>query len=115
MYALVSLWQLPEAPYDEPQSPLDHRIVRFAQQAPGFVEGYWSYERVNGKSVGFILVDTAEHARALRDAMENRMDEDDHPSIRLEMIRVQEVMTHVSADGIAADDVRTGNQRGRER
>jgi hypothetical protein len=73
MYALVSLWQLPDGPWDELQPQVDQEILSFARQAPGVVAGYWTYERTTSKSVGFILLKTAEQAHYLKSAIESHM------------------------------------------
>ncbi|MGI8826619.1 MAG: hypothetical protein ACR2JC_13405 [Chloroflexota bacterium] len=94
MYALVSLWQLSDAYSGELMLQLEHPIVPFVRQSPGFVEGYWTHERSNGKSFGFMLLDAAEHAYDLKDAIESHMEGQDHPRAQLEMIRVQEIVAH---------------------
>lgn len=100
MYALVSLWQLPEVPWDELQPQLDQEIVSFARQSPGVVAGYWTYERTNGKSVGFVLLETAEQAHDLKNAIERYIEEQDHSSIHLEMLRVQAIVKQVSPESV---------------
>ena len=100
MYALVSLWQLPNVPWDELLPQVDQEIVTFARQAPGVVAGYWTYERTTSKSVGFILLETAEQAHDLKSAIESHMERQDHPGIQLEMVRVQEIVNQLSAPGI---------------
>jgi hypothetical protein len=80
---------------DEPPPKLEQPIVSLIRESPGFVEGYWTYESANGKSVGFCLLETAEHAHDLRNTIETHMEGRDHVGLELEMIRVQEIVAHV--------------------
>lgn len=102
MYALVSLWQLIQAHDDALLPQLEHPIGPLVRRSPGVVESYWTYEHANGKSVGFTLLDSAEHAHDLRNALESQMEAQDHLSIHLEMTRVQEVVAHVPAESVPA-------------
>jgi hypothetical protein len=102
MYALVSWWQLPETGCGDSLPQLEPAIVPLLRESPGFVEGYWTYERSNGKSVGFTLLDTAEHAHDLKNAIETHMESQERPAAQLEMIRVQEIVTHLPAARSAA-------------
>jgi hypothetical protein len=108
MYALVTLWQLPEAPFDGLPPQPEQAIVSLFRQSPGFVEGYWTYERANGKSIGFILLETADHAHDLKNALESRMEGQDNLGVQLEMIRVQEIVAYVPADGASVATATTG-------
>jgi hypothetical protein len=98
MFALVSLWQLPDTPRGAPDPPLHLPGAPLVRESPGYLEGYWTYERGNGKCVGFALLDSAQHAHDLRDAIESFMENQEHPAIQLEIIRVHEIM------GIAPDE-----------
>lgn len=91
MYALVSLWQLPEGDAD---GRLPGPAVHQATQAPGFVVGFWTYERANGKAFGFMLLDSIDHAQDLRIAMELDADAHGGKGAQLEMVRVQELILH---------------------
>lgn len=95
LFALVSWWQLPDDTEHQSVIELAPSIGPIARRAPGFREGYWTYEPQNGKSVGFMLVDSAEDAYDLRNALENHMEAQDDPAVQLEMIRVQEVVARV--------------------
>jgi hypothetical protein len=107
MYALVSWWQLPETRSRESLPELEPAIVPLVRESPGFVESYWTYERSNGKSVGFTLLDTPEHAHDLKNAIECHMESREHPAALLEMIRVQEIVAHVPARRGPADEGRS--------
>lgn len=103
MYALVSLWQLDDARYEEQQAGLRERIIPFVRQSPGFVEGYWTYNRSNGKSAGFTVLDTAEHAHDLKNAVESQAEDQHDAGVQLELIWIQEIMAHVKGEsGVAA-------------
>jgi hypothetical protein len=109
MYALVSWWQLPEGGHDEPMLEREPTIIPLVRDFPGFVESYWTYERSNAKSVGFTLIDTAEHAHDLKNAIETLMETQDQTTIRLEMIRVQEILSHVIVRPTKVDAGRTSS------
>lgn len=94
-YALVSWWQLPESGSAESVAQLVPGIVPLTQEAPGFLEGFWTYEPSNGKSVAFMLLDTPESAYDLRSGIELHMERQEDSAVRLEMIRVQEVVLRV--------------------
>jgi hypothetical protein len=102
------MWQLPEAPFDGLPPQLEQAIVSLVRQSPGFVESYWTCERANGKSIGFMLLETADHAHDLKNAIESRMEGQDSLSVHLEMIRVQEILAYVPADGASVATARTG-------
>ena len=95
MHAVLSWWQLPEVRRDESVLKLEPSIEMLVERSPGFIEGYWTHERTRGKSVGFSLLDTAEHAHDLRNAVETHMESREHSAVQLEMIRVQEIIAHV--------------------
>ncbi len=101
MHALVSLWQLDEARFDELMEQLKQRIIPFVRQSPGFVEGYWTYDHANGKSGGFTVLDTADCALDLKNTVESQAETQSDPGVQLEMIRVQEIVAHVQAEGDA--------------
>jgi hypothetical protein len=105
MFALVSLWQLPEASLDQPLPELEQRSVALVMHSPGVIEGFWTYERANGKSVGFTLLDTAEHARDLKNAIESHVEAQDHLGVQLEMIRVQEIVIRLAAESASGATV----------
>ena len=107
MYAIVSWWQLPENSVDVSLVELEPEIVPLARQASGFLESFWTYEPSNCKSVGFMLMDTAEGAHDLKNAIESHMETRDHPAVRLEMIRVQKIVTHVTATPVITAPVHT--------
>jgi hypothetical protein len=95
VHALVSWWQLPENHANRSLPELEPLIVALVRRAPGFIDGYWTFERVNCKSVGFTLLDTAEHAHDLRNAIESHVDSREQATVQLEMIRVQEIVAHM--------------------
>ncbi len=94
-YALFSWWQLPGSARDKSLAVLLPEIVPLIRGAGGFLEGFWTYEPSNGKSVGFMLLDTAESAYELRNGIERHMEGQEGSAVRLEMIRVQEVVLRV--------------------
>jgi hypothetical protein len=102
VHALVSLWQWTEIPGDELPPELERSIASLVRQSPGYAEGYWTYERANGKSIGFVLLETAEQAHDLKNAIESHMEVQGQRGIRLEMIRVQEIVTHLPARSVPA-------------
>ena len=104
VHALVSWWQLPRRHSRESVIELEPAIVPLALRSPGFVEAFWTYEPSNGKSVGFMLLRTAENARNLRDSIESHMEACDHSLVRLEMIRIQEIVAHLDAPLLQPDD-----------
>jgi len=98
VYALVTLWQLAELPAgDRPPEP-EGSVVSMVRSSPGFIEGFWTFERGNGKSFGFIILETADHARDLKNAIEYRMETERTDGLQLEMIRVQEIVNRGCAD-----------------
>lgn len=104
MHALVSWWQLPETCRGGSPLDFDPPMVDLIRESPGFMESYWTYERSNGKSVGFTLLDTAEHAHDLRNAIESHVERhiegNVQPRIRLEMIRVHEITAHTAVEAV---------------
>lgn len=102
MYAVVSLWQLLEAHDDGTLPQLEHPIGPLVRRCPGYLQSYWTYEHANGKSVGFTLLDTAEHAQDLKHALKRHMEARDYSGIHLEMIRVQEIVAYVLAEARSA-------------
>ena len=98
MYALVSLCQLDETRPAESRARLERGVVLFVRQSPGFVGGFWTYERATGKSIGFALFDSVDHARDLRDVLERYIATQHEWAIQLEMNRVQEIVAHEPAE-----------------
>jgi hypothetical protein len=94
MYAVVSLWQLRE---DLADGALPEALVRQVRQAPGVVAGYWTYERSNGKSFGFTVVDGSDNAHELRRAIERHAETASAPGPLLEMVRVQRIVSEILA------------------
>ena len=97
MYALVTLWHVPDARSDRPWPDHGQSCMPLFQESPGLIDGYWTFEHSNGKSFGFTLFDTAEHAHELKRAIENFVEEKEEPKVQLEMIRVQEIVARVPA------------------
>ena len=96
MYALVSLWQMPDQPRNRLLDEIEERIAALMAPVHGVLDAYWTYEPTNGKSVAFILLETADQAYDLRNAFERRIESTDAPRIELEMIRVQEIVARRS-------------------
>ncbi len=94
MYALVGMWQWRDVDGELSRQP-HQGLTALLRESPGFAGGFWTYERANGKSIGFLLLDSADHAHDLKNAIESHMEGEDSPGLRLEMLRVQEVMTQV--------------------
>jgi hypothetical protein len=101
VYAIVSWWQLPENSLDGSLVELEPAIVPLARQASGFCECFWTFEPSNRKSVGFMLMDTVEGAHDLKNAIESYMEGRGHSAAQLEMIRVQKIVTHVTATPVS--------------
>jgi hypothetical protein len=103
VYALLALWQLPEEPWDHLLPQLEAGLTPLISGAAGVVEGYWTYEPANGKSVALVLLETADHAYDLRNTLERHMESGREPAIELEMLRVQRVMARLETrDGTAS-------------
>lgn len=101
MYALVSLCQLDETRPAESRARLERGVAVFVRQSPGFVGGFWTYERATGKSIGFTIFDSVDHARDLRDALDLYLAAQHQSAIQLEMNRVQEIVAHELAETYA--------------
>jgi hypothetical protein len=97
VYAIVSWWQLPEERCTESVIELEPAIITLARHQPDFMEAFWTYERSNGKSIGFMLVRTSEGAHEVRNAVESHMETCAVSSVQLEMIRAQKIVGHVPA------------------
>jgi hypothetical protein len=86
-------------------------MVDLIRESPGFVESYWTYEHSNGKSMGFTLLDTSEHAHDLRNAVESRIEDhmewDQPPRFQLEMIRVQEITAYMTLKQLNVEPAQT--------
>jgi hypothetical protein len=95
MYALVTLWQLPDGRVED---TLPEPVIRRARRAPGFLADYWTHEAGNGKSFGFMVLDSAAHARELCAALEHEIDVGSQSAARLEMSRVQRIILHTLAE-----------------
>lgn len=102
MYLLISLWQMPEEPWGRLQPLMEGGIVSEIDRAPGVIEGYWTFEPFNGKSIGLVLLHTADQAYDLRNALEHLMEEQLEEGVELEMIRVQEVMVSLTSESNSA-------------
>ena len=90
MYALVTWWQLAELAEHKPSPPAVSHLV---ENSAGLLKAYWTYDRASGKSFGFTLLDSAEHALDLRNAIESHMESHRDSTERLELARVQEILS----------------------
>ncbi len=64
MHALVGVFDMDRALFTEQVKTLKERIVPMVSQSPGFVAGYWSYDREKAKSHSLIVL--TDEATALR-------------------------------------------------
>jgi hypothetical protein len=98
LYALISLWQMPEEPEGRLQPLIGGSAASVIDSSPGVIEGYWTFEPSNGKSVGLVLLETASQAYDLRNALEHLMEERNEGGFELELIRVQEVVARLGSE-----------------
>jgi hypothetical protein len=108
VYALVSLWQMPEEPWNELRPAIEGGIGMLIGRTPGVIDGYWTYEPANSKAIAFILLETADHAYDLRNALEGHMEMSEQGGIDLELIRVQEIVAHLAVEGRSIDPAWSG-------
>ena len=67
MYAVVDTWTLDlDKMSADQQRELTERIVPAVRQQPGFIAGYWTYDRASHKSHCLFLFESEEAARGLK-------------------------------------------------
>jgi hypothetical protein len=112
VYAIVSWWQLPERNGTESVLELEPAVAALARQQPDFVSAFWTYERSNGKSIGFLLMQSDGAAHVLRNAIEAYMEARPASPVKLEVIRIQHVVGHLASTGIQAEAIHTKTSPG---
>ena len=102
MYAVVDTWALDlDKMSPEQRRELPERIVPAVRQQPGFIAGYWTYDRVNKKSHGLFLFESEEAARGLKAFIEQDAQRGAELGIHLNELVVTEVLAEAHAPAVA--------------
>lgn len=102
MYAVVDTWSMDlEALPADHQNELNEQIVPMIRQQPGYISGYWTYDRANKKSHGFHLLESEEAARGLKAFVEQDAGRGAEIGIHLTELVIAEVMAEARA-GVSA-------------
>jgi hypothetical protein len=70
MHAVVGIWTMDEARYDEQTHLLHNEIVPLVKSQPGFVSGYWMHDPETGKSHTAIIFHSREAASGFKTLVE---------------------------------------------
>jgi hypothetical protein len=98
MFAAILTFHHDAARWEEQKPVLRARIIPMVKASPGFVAGYWTYDKSESRTVSFIVYETADQAQALVRGVRDESEFQRKSGVNLESTRVVEIMAEEARD-----------------
>lgn len=97
MYALVTVWTIPEGRREELLRGLNGQVVPRISKLPGFVAGYWNRDPVTRKAHGLTVFDNEVEARRLKEYIQGDAKNAAQAGMTCDSLAIVEVLASATA------------------